>query len=127
VQVIWALGWSMIVLAGLVWLPLPAIAAIGGGMVLLHNLTDVWNSGGAPLPAPLWSMLHVQGVFEVGHSFGLYFFYPLIPWPGVMALGYIFGAMIASNREAQRRRCLALGLGALATFVVLRSTNFYGD
>jgi uncharacterized membrane protein len=126
-QVIWALGWSMVALAGLIWLPQWAIAAVGGGMVLLHNLLDRWGPDDTPLPAWLWHVLHVPGSFPLGAHREMFILYPLIPWIGVMALGYVFGAIYLAAPEARRGRCLALGLGALAAFVLLRATNVYGD
>jgi uncharacterized membrane protein len=126
-QVIWALGCCMIVLAGLIWLPLPAIAVIGGGMVLLHNLLDRWGLNDTPLPAWLWSMLHVQSSFPVSADVRVGFFYPLVPWIGVMALGYAAGVTLPSTPEARRRRWLAWGIGAWVVFVILRASRQYGD
>jgi uncharacterized membrane protein len=126
-QVIWALGWCMIALAGLVWLPLPAIGAIGGAMVLLHNLLDLWQPENAPLPAWLWSVLHAQQMLELGPHLHLFVFYPLVPWIGVMALGYVFGAALPSAPETRRKRALLLGIICLAAFAALRASNLYGD
>jgi uncharacterized membrane protein len=124
--VIWALGGCFIALAGLIWLPRWGIALVGGAMVLLHNLTDRWNESGAPMPAWLWTLLHHPGEIALG-KIHLYVLYPLIPWIGVMALGYAFGAWMLAAPEARRKRCLALGLGALTLFLLLRSGNYYGD
>jgi uncharacterized membrane protein len=125
--VLWALGWSMIALAGLIWLPLPAIAAIGGGMVLLHNLMDGWGLRETPLPAWLWSILHVPADFSMGPDSHVMFYYSLIPWIGVMALGYVFGATAAAAAAERRARWTVWGVGALAAFVFLRATNLYGN
>lgn len=122
-QVIWALGWCFVALAGLIWLPPWGIAAVGGGMVLLHNLTDLWGPDGSPFPRWLWTLLHVRGDFSVG-PITVYVLYPLVPWIGVMALGYLFGASLVRER---RSPFALLGLGALALFVALRGANLYGD
>jgi len=134
-QTIWALGWSMIALAVLVYLPLGAIGAIGGVMVLIHNafdglkipscLPDTPQCGAGDLVA---HVLHVQGLIQLWPK-GVVFlaFYPLIPWIGVMALGYVFGRLYTLDAIARRRILLRLGLGITALFVALRATNLYGD
>jgi len=125
-QVIWALGWCMVALAGLIWLPSWGTLAIGGGMVLLHNLTDRWGQNDSPFPDWLWTILHHEGMIDLGRH-KLYVLYPLIPWIGVMALGYLFGRWMAAPAGVRRRRCLRLGAGCLAAFVLLRAVNIYGD
>ncbi|MEK6336153.1 MAG: heparan-alpha-glucosaminide N-acetyltransferase domain-containing protein [Acidobacteriota bacterium] len=135
-QVIWAIGVSMIVLAGLVHLPLSVIAAFGLAMIGLHNFLDrihvpVWF--GPPAPSPgwkqaLWMLLHQQGGFQLfGSGPFIAVVYPLIPWIGVMAVGYAFGALY--QLEAKRRRRLLLILGGVVTglFVLVRFINRYGD
>jgi uncharacterized membrane protein len=135
-QVIWAIGWSMIVLAALVHLPLRAVAAIGVGMIALHNLLDVvrvpaWNPGGpAPaLGAKLWLVLHQPGFTPLlgAGSPLVWLQYPLIPWIGVMAAGFAFGALYQLEAERRIRITRRLGLSAIAAFVVIRATNMYGD
>ncbi len=123
---LWSLGWSMIVLAGLIWLPTGLVAALGLALVLLHNAFD----GVAPAAwgawAPLWQVLHAGGFFDLGRIH-FWAFYPLIPWPGVMALGYVFGSLYRLEGAARRRRLWQLGFGLTAAFVVLRATNLYGN
>jgi uncharacterized membrane protein len=126
-QVIWALGCSMVALAGLVWLPLPAIGAVGGAMVLLHNLLDRWEPVSAPLPAWLWSILHAPGPVSLGPDSTLFVLYPLVPWIGVMALGYVFGATLPTDASGRARRCLAWGAALLLLFAALRGSGLYGD
>jgi hypothetical protein len=126
-QTIWALGWSMIILAGLIYLPLSAIAAIGGIMVAIHNAFD-----GVKLPpctpgAPqcgggdlLAYVLHVQTLLQLrpGGPFFLAF-YPLVPWVGVMALGFAFGRLYTMDAVVRRRMLVRLGLGIIVLLVVL--------
>jgi uncharacterized membrane protein len=125
-QVIWALGWCMVALAGLIWLPSWAMLAVGGGMVLLHNLTDRWGKEGSPFPDWLWTILHVPGDINLGRL-QIFVLYPLIPWIGVMALGYLFGRWMTAPPDVRRARCARLGVACLAAFALLRATNFYGD
>jgi uncharacterized membrane protein len=134
-QTIWALGWSMIVLAGLIHLPLSAIAAIGGIMVAVHNAFDGIHlppcSPGAPQCGPgdmLAYVLHVQTMLQLSPGGPNFFaFYPLIPWIGVMALGFVFGRLYTMDAPTRRRILVRLGAGLIAFFVLLRATNLYGD
>ena len=135
-QVIWAIGVSMVVLAGLIYLPTPAVGAIGALMIVGHNLLDTWSfelgvlaTGAADLTfaQKLWAVLHVPARFSwIGdHWFGVV--YPLVPWIGVMALGYALGPVLRLERERRRRALSGLGLGICTAFVVLRAFNGYGD
>ena len=136
-QVIWAIGWSMIVLAGLIYLPLVAVAAIGIGMIALHNLLDgvtvtSWAGPGTPIPgfwASVWHVLHVPGlIFPFGADGPkVLALYPLIPWIGVMAAGYALGAVYRLEPTTRRRYLMRTGLLLTAGFVVLRWINIYGD
>jgi uncharacterized membrane protein len=127
-QVIWVIGVSMVVLAGLVWLPRAAVLAVGLALVAGHNLFD----GVAPERFGrwgwLWQLLHVwRAVIEVAPGVRLFVMYPLVPWVGVMAAGYAFGPVLELDRPARRRTVLALGAVLLTAFVVLRWRNVYGD
>lgn len=118
-QVIWAIGWSMVVLAPLSLLPPRAVAAIGAVMVLFHNFLDPIDGG------VWWSILHVQDSHEILDGRRLIVSYPLIPWIGVMALGYGLGEVML--RPDRRRLLFNLGLGVTLGFLALRAINVYGD
>lgn len=124
--VLWALGWAMIVLAGLIHLPMWAVVAVGTVMVAGHNLTDGIAPAAFGAFAPLWTVLHVPGFLVTGPHV-LFVTYPLLPWLGVTALGYALGQ--AYERDAGRRQALLLRLGMALTagFVLLRLLNVYGD
>ncbi|MEX1186508.1 MAG: heparan-alpha-glucosaminide N-acetyltransferase domain-containing protein [Gemmatimonadaceae bacterium] len=136
-QVIWVLGWSMIVLAGLIHLPLRVVGGFGVAMMLLHNLLDPfqvaqWQGPASPVPdaaSKLWMVLHQQGAFPVAGfpSPIVYVVYPLIPWVGVMAAGYALGALYDIDPDRRRGILLRLGLWLTAAFIALRALNFYGD
>jgi len=127
VQVIWALGWSMLALAALIYLPLWALAAFGVTMIAGHNLLDRVGPESFGALGWLWQVLHVQGPIEHRSGFMFLVQYPLIPWIGVMAAGYGFGRLLLFEQVRRRKILLRLGLGLTAIFVVLRLTNFYGD
>jgi len=115
--VIWAIGWSMVVLAGLVLLPRAAVLIFGLAMIASHNAFDGVRG------SALWSILHVPGFVDLGSGWYMFVMYPLVPWIGVMAAGYGFGAYAAGNRG----RIRTIGLVCCALFVVLRLVNRYGD
>jgi uncharacterized membrane protein len=137
-QVIWVIGVSMIVLGGLIHLPLRVVAAFGLLMIALHNLLDRfhvqgWQGPNSPVPS-FWAKLFIlmHQPFEplpvLGWpSPGVFVIYPLIPWIGVMAMGFVCGKLY--DLEAARRRRLLLTMGGVATllFFVLRTINVYGD
>jgi uncharacterized membrane protein len=121
--VIWALGWCMVLMAGLVRLPVPAIGTIGVSIIALHNA--IMPSLASQLPGALRKILYV-GFFE-GPIQQLIVLYSIIPWIGVMAAGYAFGRILMLEPERRNRLCLSIGLGATALFLVLRGFNLYGD
>lgn len=121
-QVIWAIGVSMIVLAALVHLPVPEIAAYSIVMILGHNLLDGVDPQSLGVWAPLWSLLHVSGPIE--HAFVAY---PLIPWIAVMSLGYCAGAFFEIEQRRRTQWFTCLGAASLTLFVLLRTPNVYGD
>lgn len=123
-QVIWAIGASMVVLSALIHLPWRAILVVGLVLVFGHNALDGIHFDGAWW----WKMLHDQGRVEAGGLI-VFFAYPLLPWIGTMALGYCFGTFYGASYsgETRRRALTGLGLGAILLFMVVRWTNLYGD
>ena len=112
---IWAIGASMVILAGLIHLPRPAIAGFGLLLVLGHNLLDGIPPAAFGALAPLWHLLHVPG--ELGlRSLR----YPLVPWVGVMALGYVAGPAVFSQDPLVSRRLAWVGGFLVFAFVELR-------
>src|SRR5215210_7614762 len=126
-QVIWAIGWSMVALAGLVFLPTRAVAAVGLALILLHNLLDGVSADSFGSFRWLWVVLHEQNVLALRPDVFVFVAYPLVPWVGVMALGYAFGSLLTLERERRRRLLLTIGGSAVVLFVVLRAANVYGD
>jgi uncharacterized membrane protein len=128
-QVIWAIGASMLVLAGLVYLPTWAILAFGLVMVFGHNLLDPIQMEGTSIPALIWYILHQNILVAFGPNAAVYFHYPLIPLTGLMALGYVFGMLYQPEFGAEKRRkwLLRMGTAAILLFFFLRGLNLYGD
>lgn len=125
--VIWAIGWSMIALAALIHLPLWASTAIGLGMILGHNATDGVKPEALGAAGWLWKILHAGGGVELAPGYVLWAGYPLIPWIGVMAVGYGFGKILLRERRERQSLMLKLGLALTIAFVLLRFSNLYGD
>ena len=127
-QVIWAIGVCMVVLSAIVRMKFSLILLTGILLVSGHNLLDNVHVQGTGVASVVWSLLHDPGKFTFGHStFNV--IYPVLPWIGIMALGYCLGSLYATNYPvARRRRTLYYsGSAALLLFVILRSGNFYGD
>ncbi|QYX54265.1 heparan-alpha-glucosaminide N-acetyltransferase domain-containing protein [Pseudomonas sp. S07E 245] len=128
-QVIWAIGVSMIALSLLVWLPRPALIALSALIIAGHNLLDgVHFAPGSVMHVP-WAILHDRGWLEVSDSLRMRTSYPVLPWIGVIALGYALGPWFARSSVAsvRQRRLLLAGVAALLGFVGLRLLNGYGE
>jgi uncharacterized membrane protein len=123
--VLWVLGACMIGLGLLVWLPMRMLAVISLGMIALHNGLDQVNPAQFGSAAGLWNLLHQPGVFGVAGA-TVIVGYPLVPWVGVMALGFCFGPVFL-ERATRRRYLTIIGTVATVAFVVIRAINGYGD
>lgn len=134
--VIWVIGCCMILMAGLVRLPLAAVGTIGVAIIATHNLMD--SRMGRLLDgfddnrlSGLWKIFYV-GFFAGPIRFGsdgpnVIVLYSIIPWIGVMAVGYAFGKIMSMEPAQRNRLCLVIGLAAVGLFLVLRGLNLYGD
>jgi uncharacterized membrane protein len=131
--VIWVIGWCMVLLAGLIFLPVRALAAFGLVVVLGHNILDRFVPSLFALLEKshwgwLWQILYLGGPIQIGeHGPTLFVLYSIVPWVGVMALGYVFGHVMIKDEPKRRKICLALGTASIALFLVLRGFNLYGD
>lgn len=128
-QVIWCIGISMILLAGLRRLPRPALIAVGLALVCLHNLLDPIQLTLDNAFYGLWAGLHQRAVVELPFGFLAKTTYPILPWVGVISLGYAIGPWFGSetSQETRQRNLLILGFGLIAGFIALRFLNGYGD
>ena len=131
--VIWVIGWCLILMAGLVFLPTRIVGAIGVGIVALHNVTDGFQLARAASQSSLswlWQLVYFGGSISLGGGEDgpqLAVLYSIIPWIGVMAAGFAFGTVMKLDAERRRKLCFALGGGAIAAFLLLRGFNLYGD
>lgn len=128
-QVIWAIGLSMIALAALLHLPRPALVVVALVIMLGHNLLDgIAAPAGSPWQVP-WAILHDRGYIDLPWGVRARTSYPVLAWIGVIAFGYAIGPWFAADVPARRRArwLVVTGVGALALFAALRGTNIYGD
>ena len=127
-QVIWAIGLSMLVMSFLIFLPIEAIFAIGIILVFGHNLLDSLQASGISASDFIWYILHQPHAITLrGNTISLV--YPFLPWLGLMALGYTTGTFYSKNFDESERRGWLLGIGlcAVLLFTFLRGFNLYGE
>lgn len=128
IGVIWALGFSMIFLAGFIHLPKWLTISIGLLLVFGHNLLDGVQVDSSTASSFGWSIVHQFNFFNLG-AFNVLVAYPLVPWIGVMALGYSLGSIYKMDADAQKRKRFLLSLGMISVllFISIRFSNVYGD
>ena len=128
-QVIWAIGISMVALSALVFLPNALILGIGMILVIGHNLLDPITLEGSSVRDIIWYVLHQPHAVFIDSTHFVNFVYPVLPWIGLMALGYGFGSLYQKDFPAEQRRrwLLMIGVGATFLFILLRSFNLYGE
>jgi uncharacterized membrane protein len=125
-MILWAIGISMIGLAGLIYLPMHVIAAVSIVIIALHNLLDPVPAERFGRAAWMWDILHKQNVFSF-HGINFAIAYPVLPWIGVMAGGYCLGTVFEWDAHRRRRFLVRMGLALTAAFFVVRALNIYGD
>jgi uncharacterized membrane protein len=128
-NIISTIGFSMMILAGLIHLRPGTILAVGLTLAIGHNALDHVAFADRSAADVLWSFLHVRKLYVIGHGYSFLFLYPLVPWMGVMALGYCLGRIYDHDWPVAKRKraLLTMGGASLLTFVLLRWSNLYGD
>jgi uncharacterized membrane protein len=128
-QVIWAIGLSMVVMSVLVFLPFRLLLAIGFIILFGHNLLDPIKMNGNDVPSFLWAVVHQRHFFDVNPNLKVGVMYPFLPWLGLMILGYGLGKLYLStvNPAYRKKFLLCAGVSAILLFILLRAMNIYGD
>ncbi len=128
-QVIWAIGISLVVLSALVFLPKGLILGIGLLLVFGHNLLDSITLEGSSAQDLIWYALHQPHSVLINSTHLINFVYPVLPWIGLMALGYVFGSLYQRDVPVEKRRkwLVRIGTGAILLFMILRGFNLYGE
>jgi uncharacterized membrane protein len=125
-QVIWAIGISMVLLAALIWLPFPVLLALGAVILLGHNGLDAWEAKQKSFSLG-YSLLHRQNFLPFGDGRFLGILYPFLPWTGIMILGYCFGRIYQLEAATRKRWIAGIGAALVLFFILLRFANIYGD
>jgi len=125
-QVIWAIGAAMIVLAGLMWLPRAAVLGIGVGITVGHDLLSRISPDQLGAFADIWKLLNFDSIIQID-GVDVVVVYPALAWLGVMCLGYGIGSLFVSDERRRERLFTALGSFLLVVFFTLRGFNLYGD
>ena len=127
-QVIWAIGFGMLFLSGLVYLSNKTILIFGLSIVFFHNLLDFFVFEGKSVGSILWYFLHQMAVVEVSDSTSIIFGYPVLPWIGLMAVGYVLGSVFIYYQPKERCSLLIkYGLYSIILFLIVRFLDIYGD
>jgi uncharacterized membrane protein len=124
--ILWAIGFSMIALAALIYLPARVLVGVSVAIIALHNLLENVSAEQFGRAAWVWDILYRRGVIALD---GIKFrpTYPVLPWIGVMAGGYCLGMVFDWDADRRRRFLVRLGVALAAAFVVVRAVNAYGD
>lgn len=127
-QVIWAIGWSMVGLSALVAINRPWLILVAGLLLTCaHNALEFVKPESFGSMAWLWKILHEGGALEPFRGKRFYVAYPVLPWVGVIALGHSFGSIFRKPLAERTRMMMRLGLGLVPLFCLLRASNVYGD
>jgi uncharacterized membrane protein len=128
-QVIWAIGLSMVVLSVLQYLPYKILLLTGLIIVFGHNLLDTIRIETPFWKSVFWSIIHVRHDYPINDHLLFEVAYPFLPWLGLMILGYAAGKLyLPETNPTYRKKTLRLtGLVSILLFIILRWTNLYGD
>ena len=127
-EVIWAIGISMVILGLVIWLPFKIILALGLLIVLGHNALDFYERDQTGPFSAGYNLIHRVGFHSLSEKHQLLILYPFLPWTGLMILGYCLGKILRNDNAAYRKKFLVItGLSAIALFIILRFINVYGD
>jgi uncharacterized membrane protein len=128
-QVIWVIGASMVVMSALIHFSDRIVLILGLIITFGHNLTDTIQLKPEDTSYPAWTILRQSGFVNLSADRGLLIFYPLLPWLGIMLLGYSLGKLYTSsfNSEKRKRLLIMLGISAITLFIIIRLINAYGD
>jgi uncharacterized membrane protein len=131
--VIWAIGWCMVLMAALTWLPVRVVGIIGIVIIFGHNIVDpflpqLYTALDHSPFAWIWQILYFGGGIQLGSNGPfLAVLYSIVPWIGAMAAGYWFGCVLRMSPDRRDRICYLLGFAAIVAFLVLRGWNLYGN
>ena len=124
--VLYVLGACMVVLAGLIWVPVPLLAAVSVATIVMHNALDPIRAQSFGDNAWLWTLLHQVGALPVAGRIVIAP-YTLIPWFAVMAGGFCLGSLFSMASARRERLLFRIGVVMTMAFLLVRAANVYGD
>jgi uncharacterized membrane protein len=125
-NVLWALGWSMVALGFLARLPVRVLAVLSIAVIALHNLADPVSASHFGAAGWLWNILHQPAILSA-NGITILVAYPLVPWIAVMSAGFCFGPIVAFDPVPRQRWIVGIGIVLTVGFLILRAFNIYGD
>lgn len=126
-QIFWAIGTAMIFLSLLIFLPRWLILTICLALITGHNYFDQITTESFGHWSWLWHLLHVNGDFYLWNNMRVHEFYPMVPWMGVMGLGYVLGPVMQWSQQQRSQFFIRMGVSFCGAFLALRFLNIYGD
>jgi uncharacterized membrane protein len=128
-QVIWAIGVSMMILSILIHLPLKVIVGLGVLITLGQDVLHAIHFKSGDSYFEIWVLAYQSGLVPIDTNHFVLVFYPFLPWLGIMLIGYGIGEWYISGFDQRRRKkfLFRTGLAAIVAFVMLRYFNLYGD
>lgn len=126
--VIWALGLSMVLLAGMLWLPQAFVFITALVILAGHNLLDPIQTSDNGWPSLIWHILHQSGTVTLTNQLHVNVLYPVLPMFGLICLGYAMGNVFTDDSKEERIALFKrLSLILLLAFISIRLVNMYGD
>jgi uncharacterized membrane protein len=129
-QVIFAIGSSMVLLSGLIFFRYWVLVALGILIIVGHNLMDnvSFTDPALDLAANLLVITEFD-VFQLGGGLQLMTAYAILPWTGIMLLGFAAGKFYGADytRAVRKKALLLSGSCLILLFIILRGINGYGD
>lgn len=122
------LGLGFICLAGLHYLNRKIVLFVSLSIIGLHNLLDSIHLEGHSTLSLIWYVLHQQKFIPLDDRMYIVN-YTLLPWLGVLLLGYFFGYYYRPERDHLHRKKILIysGWASLSLFLIFRSLNIYAD
>lgn len=126
-QVIWVIGWSMVMFAAIIWLPRKIIASLAFLILVGHNLVP---NGPTDSVVGVIAGIFIHSPFVIMNTAGVpvvLVAYTILPWLAVMMAGFCVGEWLLLPDDKAVNKFWKAGAVMLALFVLLRSINLYGD
>jgi uncharacterized membrane protein len=132
-QVIWAIGASMICMSLISRLSARWVLALGLAILLLYPLVAAASGVGANrvsggvAPTDVFAILRTVALAPGLIGTHILAYYAFIPWLSIMCLGFGLGPIYRLDQTERTRRLLPIAIGLLLVFALVRLLDSYGD